>query len=333
MVKNIFVFPGQGAQENGMLKDIYENIPETKSVFERISSVVGQDITKLLWESDATILARSDNSQLVTATAAVVVMEALRLKGVEPSVAAGFSLGEWPALYASGVLTFEDMFTAVKKRGQIMQEVCENIASKSDGNPSGMSAIIGLTTQVIVDTLKDRADVFAVNQNSTLQTVIAGTADGLSWAEETFKAAGARRCMRLKVAGPFHSPLMQEAADKFASVLADIPFADPRIPLFSNVTGGQLTKACDIKANALKHISSSILWTTEEKAIFEYAKGLSENSCSACNHEGECSQSDWRVLEVGYGTVLAKLWKDTEYAEIIPSFSCGKFDLLESIQA
>lgn len=304
MVKYIYAFPGQGAQAPGMIKDVCEKFGEGKALLDKYSKVAGIDIPSLLWNSTAEDLARSDNSQTAITAASLAAVEILKAKGISPSVVAGFSLGEWSALCVSGILSFEETVYAVTKRGAIMQKVCEEIAASSNGKAPGMAAILGLAPETILDILKGRDDVFAVNMNSVRQTVAAGTADGLAWAEEQMKAAGARRVVQLKVAGPFHSPLMQKAADEFAKVLDEITFNNPTLHVFSNVTGKEMTTGAEAKENAIKHITSPVLWTSEEAAI----KAL-------CDADG----SEWQLLETGPGKVLSGLWKDTGYIEQIPA--------------
>ena len=144
MKKYAFLFPGQGAQEPGMMKDVCESFPEARTLLDSISSITGRDMAKLLWETDQAELSRSDNSQLAITSASLMVSEVLKSKGIVPSAAMGFSLGEFPALGISGVLSFEDLIRVVQKRGEIMQRVCEEIASANAGHAPGMSAIIGL---------------------------------------------------------------------------------------------------------------------------------------------------------------------------------------------
>ena len=199
-------------------------------------------MAKLLWESDADSLSRSDNSQIAITTASLAIMAALKDKGIEPSAAMGFSLGEFPALYAAGVLSFEDVIKVVRQRGLIMQKVCEEIAAANAGNAPGMTAVLGLPPAKVVEIANGIKDAYAANMNSEKQTVVSGTAEALTLVEKAATEAGARRAVRLKVAGPFHSPLMQKAADEFQSVLDEVEFKDPKIHLFSNVTGSEVKK-------------------------------------------------------------------------------------------
>jgi [acyl-carrier-protein] S-malonyltransferase len=234
MKKYAFLFPGQGAQVPGMIKDICEAYPEARKVVDEVTKITGVDMPKLLWESDQATLSRSDNSQLAITTASIAVMKVLESKGITPSAAMGFSLGEFPALYASGVLSFEDVIKVVRERGLIMQEVCEKIAKENEGHAPGMTAVIGLSTEQVKEIADGIENAYAANLNSDKQTVVSGTFDALEKVEAAAKEAGARRALRLQVAGPFHSPLMQEAADNFEKAIANVTFNDPRITLFSN---------------------------------------------------------------------------------------------------
>ena len=301
MKKYAFLFPGQGAQEPGMMKDVCESFPEARKLLDSISSITGRDTAKLLWETDQAELSRSDNSQLAITSASLIVSEVLKSKGIVPSAVMGFSLGEFPALGISGVLSFEDLIRVVQKRGDIMQRVCEEIAAANAGHAPGMSAIIGLPPEKVQEICSGLKDVYAANLNSGKQTVISGTADGLAAAEKACTEAGARRAIRLSVAGPFHCPLMQKAADEFEKAIADVSFADPKIDLFSNVTGEKVVKGSDAKRNAVLHLTNPVRWTQEEKVL---ADGMSADS-----------SNEWRVLEPGVGKVLSGLWRDSPFGE------------------
>ncbi len=297
--KYAFLFPGQGAQAPGMVKDVADAFSSAKKVIDDVSSIINVDMQKLLWEADAAALSRSDNSQIAITTASLAIMAALKDKGIEPSAAMGFSLGEFPALYAAGVLSFEDVIKVVRQRGLIMQAVCEEIAASSAGKAPGMSAIIGLAPEKVKEIASSIPDAYAANMNSVKQTVISGTFDALDAAEKAATEAGARRAIRLKVAGPFHSPLMQKAAEQFEKVLADVKFEEPKIPLFSNVTGKQASSAAEVKESAVLHLTHPVLWTDEEAVLAGIIKADSAN--------------EWSVLEPGPGKVLSGLWGQTEF--------------------
>lgn len=316
--KFAFLFPGQGAQEPGMLKDICEAFPIARKILDKISEITGVDMPKLMWESDASVLSRSDNSQLAITAASVATMKVLEEKGVVPASAMGFSLGEFPALYAAGVLSFEDVIKVVQKRGQIMQAVCEQIASENEGHAPGMSAILGLPPEKVTEIANTIDNVYAANLNSVKQTVISGTYDGLEAAEKAFAEAGARRCVRLAVAGPFHSPLMQKAADEFEKAIADVTFNDPKIPLFSNVTGKQVMSGEEAKKSAVLHLTNPVRWTDEEAVLGAMMT--------------EDATNEWKVIEVGPGRVLGGLWKQTEYGEKWVCDSVNTVDTVNGVE-
>ena len=316
--KFAFLFPGQGAQEPGMLKDICEAFPIARKILDKISEITGVDMPKLMWESDASVLSRSDNSQLEITAASVATMKVLEEKGVVPASAMGFSLGEFPALYAAGVLSFEDVIKVVQKRGQIMQAVCEQIASENEGHAPGMSAILGLPPEKVTEIANGIDNVYAANLNSVKQTVISGTYDGLEAAEKAFAEAGARRCVRLAVAGPFHSPLMQKAADEFEKAIADVTFNDPKIPLFSNVTGKQVMSGEEAKKSAVLHLTNPVRWTDEESVL---GAMMTEDAAN-----------EWKVIEVGPGRVLGGLWKQTEYGEKWVCDSVNTVDTVNGVE-
>ena len=295
--KFAFLFPGQGAQEPGMLKDICEAFPEARKIVDDVSKITGVDMPKLLWESDKDVLSRSDNSQLAITTASIATMKVLESKGIVPSASMGFSLGEFPALYAAGVLSFEDVIKIVHLRGQIMQKVCEEIASENEGHAPGMTAVIGLSPEQVNEIASSVKDAYAANLNSSVQTVVSGTFDALTEVEAKAKEAGARRALRLSVAGPFHCPVMQIAADEFEKAISDIQFNDPKIELFSNVTGKKAVNGEEIKKNAVLHLTNPVRWTDEEAVL------------------GSILTDEWQVLEVGPGKVLSGLFAKTEFGE------------------
>lgn len=314
--KYAFLFPGQGAQAPGMVKDVAEAFPSARKVIDEVSSIINVDMPKLLWEADATELSRSDNSQIAITTASLAIMAALKDKGIEPSAAMGFSLGEFPALYAAGVLSFEDVIKVVRERGLIMQKVCEDIAAKNEGHAPGMSAILGLSPEKVKEIAAGIKDAYAANMNSEKQTVISGTFDALTVAEKAATEAGARRAIRLKVAGPFHSPLMQDAAVEFEKFLSNVTFADPKIPLFSNVTGKQATTGAEVKSSAVLHLTHSVLWTDEEAVLADIIK-----------NDG----NEWSVLEPGPGKVLTGLWGQTAFGATLAALPVNTVDSINSL--
>lgn len=299
----VFLFPGQGSQFTGMGMDLLradaDGSAGVRSLFDAASALRGSPVEDLL-NADAEILKRTDASQIAITVVSLAAARVLKARGLSPSACAGFSLGEYPALAVSGVLSEEDCIKIILERGRIMQAAADAIASQAaSGAAPGMAAVLGLSSDAVDSVLESlssaSADVFAANYNSPLQTVISGTSEGLSRAEAALKEAGARRVLRLKVAGPFHSPLMASAGEEFAKVLENIEFRDPVLPLFSNVTGQRVASGAEARKNAVLHISSPVRWTTEESSIAALMGGLNIN----------------RLVEAGPGKVLSGLWADS----------------------
>ena len=297
----VFLFSGQGSQFKGMAEDICKEYPAARTIIDEMSAVSGEDIASFLWNTEPPELARSDRSQLAITAMQAAILAVLQEHGITPAAAAGFSLGEFSALYAAKVLDLATMTKLVTLRGKIMQKYCEKLdaQSKTTGSGCGMAAVLKLEPERIVEVLKPYSDsaagiVFAANLNSPLQTVVSGTAEGLDVAEKLCKEAGAKRFIRLAVAGPFHSPLMRGAAEEFSAALQDVPFNDPVIPIFSNVTGKQLLTGEEAKKNAVLHLTHPVRWLEEEREIAAQA-GTAEHP----------------LLEIGPGMTLCNLWRDS----------------------
>jgi len=324
----VFLFPGQGAQFTGMGMDLLaadtDGKAGIKSLFDTASSLLGKDIRELL-NADAEVLKRTDVSQVAITVASLAAARALAARGVTPVACAGFSLGEYPALAVAGVISEADAIRLTIERGRIMQAVADDMAASGEesGESAGMAAVLGLSPEqvdaVIADLVKAgtiaAGSLCGANYNSPAQTVISGTAASLTAAEAAYKAAGARRVVRLKVAGPFHSPFMAVAGERFSRWLDTVDFADPRLPLFSNVTGARVASGAEAKKNAVDHISSPVRWTAEEAAISALISGhqLAAPGETACE-----------LVEVGPGKVLSGLWADSKlpgacrpYADIL----------------
>lgn len=197
-----FIFPGQGAQFQGMVKDFCLNDEKLMNLVIQAEKISEKPVSKILWETELSELSRSDNSQLAITVASIVLIHALKSKGIESDVCAGFSLGEFPALYDSGVLSFEDTIKLVTQRGKIMQKVCDELTEQSNGNPPGMVAVLGLNpdqVKSVCEPLAQKGIAFPANLNSPKQTVVSGTAEGLTECESLFKASGARQIGRAHV--------------------------------------------------------------------------------------------------------------------------------------
>jgi len=308
MAKKIaFLFPGQGAQYSGMATDLLSS-NAVKSLFDTASEILKKDVKELL-QSDADTLKRTDISQPAITAANLAAAAFLDGQGYTPSACAGFSLGEYAALVCAGIIDIADCFSLVKTRGEVMQKTADRLREQSGGEISaapGMAAIVGLSPEeaekLIAQWTSDGLEnLYAANINSPKQLVVSGTAAALTEAENRFKEAGAKRVIRLQVAGPFHSPLMAEAALEFEAGLEAVIFRDPVIPFFSNVTGKQIVSGEDAKKLALLQITSPVRWVDEEAAIA--ASGI-----EIC-------------LEAGPGKVLQGLWKDS--GSEIPIFAAG----------
>lgn len=317
--KYAFLFPGQGAQTPGMIQDVAQEFSSAKKVLDEVSQVAGIDVPKLLWESDAATLSRTDNSQLAITAASLAICAVLKEKGIEPSAAMGFSLGEFPALYISGVLSFEDVVKVVAERGKIMQEVCDKIAAENQGHAPGMSAILGLPPEKVIEIASKIPDSYAANLNSSVQTVISGTFDALEKAEAAAKEAGARRAVRLAVAGPFHCPLMSLAAEKFEQAISAVQFNDPKITLFSNVSGKQETSGANAKKSAVLHLTNPVRWTDEEAVLAQLIQS------------GKSNGEEWNLFEPGPGQVLSGLWAKTEFGAELKCVALNSAENLKSL--
>jgi [acyl-carrier-protein] S-malonyltransferase len=316
--KFAFLFPGQGAQYQGMALDFLETgSAAVKILFDVASTAAGKDMKALLRDTDAEILMRTDISQPAITLANLAAAAYLAEQGIRPAACAGFSLGEYAALAVAGVVSTEDCFHLVKARGEFMQEAADRLRTGAStdtapgmAQPPGMAAVIGLPPEQVEALIAEwavsgLAGLYAANINSPRQVVISGTAAALTEAETRFREAGARRVIRLKVAGPFHSPLMAGAAEKFHPILEATVFNNPAIPLFSNVTGKQVNSGEEAKKLALEQITSPVRWTAEERALNDL--------------EGFDA-----VLETGPGKVLQGLWKDSGSA--LPCYLAGTVD-------
>ena len=260
MGKTAFMFPGQGAQYVGMGKDFYEQIPVCREMFELAGRAGGLDVAALCFEENEQINI-TEYTQIAMLAAEVAILKAIEERGLEPDVTAGLSLGEYGALTASGVMSAEDVFKVVRKRGIYMQEAvpCGGI----------MVAVLGLDTVVIEKICEETEGIVTIaNYNCPGQIVITGEEGAAQEAVEKLTAAGARRCVPLKVSGPFHSPLLIGAGEKLAKELENIEIHDIRIPYIANVTADYVTDKADVKPLLEKQVSSSVKWQqTVERMI------------------------------------------------------------------
>jgi [acyl-carrier-protein] S-malonyltransferase len=316
MMKNkvAYLFPGQGAQYTGMALDLRAAHAVVKPLFDIASEICGKDMRAVM-ESDAETLKRTDVSQPAVTLANLAAAEALAGWGYSPAACAGFSLGEYAALASAGLISVEDCFRLVKARGEAMQRSADRLREAGGDGTPGMAAVIGITPEqagaIIAEwSAAGLTDLYVANINSPRQLVISGTTAALAEAETRFKKAGARRVLRLQVAGPFHSPLIADAAEAFHPVLDAVTFHDPRVPIYSNVTGKRISSGVEAKKLALAHITSPVRWVEEEAAL------AAEGGFGAC-------------LEVGPGKVLQGLWRESGGG--IPCYAAGTVEDIAKI--
>ncbi len=248
-------FPGQGAQAPGMGKDIFENSMAGRRVFEEASDAAGMDVAKLCFDSEKSALSRTENSQIAIFTHSMAALAALEENGVSFKAAAGFSLGEYTALAAAGVVSLADGVKIVAMRGKLMQQA-------ADETEGGMAAILGLDDALIEEACAKVTEgvVLPVNYNCPGQLVIAGDKAALAKAIENCKAAGARRAVPLAVSGAFHTPLMKKAAAELRAFVSDFSFSAPRMDIYTNLDGNVLDVS-DFPAHLEKHMVSPVKWT------------------------------------------------------------------------
>ena len=264
-MKTAFLFSGQGSQYPQMGRELLEIIPEKgREILSAAEKILGYDIWKIMQEGTAEELSQTRVSQPAIFTVSLLALAAAESKGLSCEGAAGHSLGEYAAMVAAGVLTLEEGYTAIKYRAEAMDRAAKE-------NPGAMAAVIGLPAGKIVeicDKIKNDGEyVTAVNFNSPVQTVIAGTKDGIEKASEALKAEGARRVMPLAVSAAFHSELMKGAAEEFETAVKDMEFKAPKVKFYSNVTGAELTDFSDMPALMARHICSPVKFTDELNAM------------------------------------------------------------------
>ena len=260
MGKTAFMFPGQGAQYVGMGQDFYEQIPTSRKMFELASKAGDLDVPALCFEENEQINI-TEYTQIAMLAAEVAMLKAIEEKGIKPDVTGGLSLGEYGALAASGVMSAEDVFRIVRKRGIYMQEAVPN--------GGAMTAVLGLDTDTIERICEETTGMVAVaNYNCPGQIVITGEESAVQEAARKLTDAGAKRCVPLKVSGPFHSPMLVGAGEKLAKELENVEIHDIRIPYIANVTADYVTDKAQVRPLLEKQVSSSVKWQqTVERMI------------------------------------------------------------------
>lgn len=252
-----FVFPGQGAQCVGMGKDLYENNPLAKELFDKANDILGYRITDIMFDGTDEDLKQTKVTQPAVFLHSVISALCMG-DDFKPEMTAGHSLGEFSALVAAGALNFEDGLKLVYARAMAMQKACE-------AQPSTMAAIINLPDEKVEEICQQVTDegevVVAANYNCPGQVVISGSIEGINKACELMKAAGAKRALPLKVGGAFHSPLMQPAKEELEAAINATVFNTPKCPVYQNVDAKPHTDPEEIKANLVAQLTAPVRWT------------------------------------------------------------------------
>lgn len=252
MSKVAFVFPGQGAQYVGMGKDFYEQIPVSRKVYTIASEVTGLNLPGLCFKENEQIDI-TEYTQIAMLATEAAMLAALQEKGVKADVAAGLSLGEYGAILTAGAMSLEDVFRVVRQRGILMQKAV----------PTGgaMCAVLGMDGEKIAKICEETEVIVSVaNYNCPGQIVITGEEGAVAAAAEKLKEAGARRCIPLKVSGPFHSEMLKGAGEKLAGVLEDVELKEFSMPYVTNVTADYVTDISEIKELLGRQVYSSVRW-------------------------------------------------------------------------
>ena len=259
-MKTAYVFPGQGAQFVGMGKDLYDNNPEAREMFEKANEVLGFRITDLMFNGTEEDLKQTKVTQPAIFLHSVILAKSLG-DGFKPDMVAGHSLGEFSALVAAGAMSFEDGLRLVATRAMAMQKACE-------ANPSTMAAVLALPDEKVEELCAEVDDIVApANYNCPGQVVISGTNAGIDAACEKMLAAGARRALKLKVGGAFHSPLMAPAKEELTRAIDATEFKTPVCPVYQNVDGKPHTNPEEIKANLIEQLTAPVRWTQDVQAM------------------------------------------------------------------
>lgn len=302
-IKTAFVFPGQGSQRAGMLDAVPENeaLDRLLDAAEALSDMELRTIARL---GDETDLADTRVAQPLLYLADWAWGVSLIESGIEPDLLAGHSLGELAALAIAGVYSVEAGLELVVERSKLM-------ASTAAATPGTMSAILGMTSDSIAEAITDIDGVWVANDNSAGQVVISGTHEGVNAASEALANAGARKIVPLKVAGPFHSPLMQPAAHAFAEIVRGAEFADATVPVLQNTDPAPTTDAILIQQRLMSQITSPVRWTETMATL--------------------ASEGPTLVIECGPGAVLGGLSRKIEGVTALSVETAGIERILEEV--
>jgi [acyl-carrier-protein] S-malonyltransferase len=285
-VVSVLLFPGQGAQQVGMARDLAERFPVARTALEAIDEALGVPLTRVMWEGPEDQLQQTSNTQpaILAHSAAVLAVLGDRLGPV--AGAAGHSLGEYSAYLAAGSLTAVDAARLVRRRGELMHEA-------GTRRPGAMAAVLGLSSDAVVAACAEASAggegvAVAANFNAPDQTVISGDPPAVAAAGDRCKAAGAKRVLPLKVSGAFHSPLMEPAAAGLREALAAVTLADPRFPVIANATAEPVATGADAVRRLVEQLTAPVRWVE-------------------CVRRLAALDPEVRFVEIGPGTVLSGL--------------------------
>ncbi|MRX70560.1 ACP S-malonyltransferase [Bacillus lacus] len=281
-----FLFPGQGSQAVGMGQEFYREGDVSKGIFDKADERLGYSLSSLMFDGPQDTLTLTYHAQPALLTASTAILQEVKKAGIQPDFTAGHSLGEYSALVAAGVLSFEDAVYAVRKRGELMDQAVP-------AGQGAMAAVLGLSAsdlQEVTQTVTSQGKVVQLaNLNCPGQIVISGTAEGVNAACSLAKEKGAKRTIPLVVSGPFHSSLMKPAAEEFQKVLNTISFHDASVKVISNVSAQPVISSSDIVDSLIKQLYSPVRW--EESIKYMLNEGVTT------------------FVEIGPGKVLSGLVK------------------------
>lgn len=262
-MKHAYIFPGQGSQFPGMGKDLYQNNAFAKKLFEQANDILGFQISEVMFTGSEEDLRQTNVTQPAVFLHSVIAYKSI--EGPRPDMVAGHSLGEFSALVANGVLSFEDGLHLVSIRAQAMQKACEL-------NPGTMAAILALDgskVEEVCHAVQQETDevVVPANYNTPVQIVISGSLKGIDVACEKMKAAGARRALVLSVGGAFHSPLMEPARDELKAAIEKTTFYNPSAAIYQNMVAKAVVNKDEIKKNLIDQLTGPVRWTQSVQAM------------------------------------------------------------------
>jgi len=308
MSKIAFVFPGQGAQAVGMGRDIYEHDADAKAIFEQADKALGFSLTDMIFNGPEDVLKQTVHTQPALLTVSTAFLKLVEKAGYKADYVAGHSLGEYSALVAAGVISFEDAVKTVRARGEFMEQAV----------PSGqgaMAAVLGAEREALqalcLEITNQGNSVELANVNCPGQIVISGTVAGVNEVVARGKEIGAKRVIPLEVSGPFHSSLMSAAAAQLGGVLAELSLEEATLPVIANVTAEPVTSANEIRQLLERQVCAPVLWEDSVNKLIDLGVDT--------------------FVEIGSGSVLAGLIKKID--RNVKVISINKLEALEALQA